>query len=204
MSDAAQQPGGDPAGPEMSAEEAEFQAAYEEQLRRVTANELLLQAAASLLNLGARRMGLREEDAADRDLEQVRDAIDGVRGLLPVIERRGDAAQTRPLRDALSHLQVAYARELQTTAAATTAQGGAGDSGSSSEAGRTPGEGEPEGAAGAPRPAGPGAGEESGSSEDRGPEDAEGSSAPRSEEPVEPRRPGPAESSGRLWVPGKD
>ena len=172
--------------------EEELRAAYEAELERITTAEVIMQTAVSLLNLGARRLrppeggfgagrGVAEQDAAAaqsalggspgaggrRDLEQVRDAIDGVRGLMDVLERRYPS-ELAPLRDALSQLQLAYAREAQ----ASPAPEGA----ASAQAG---------GAAGAPGQSEP---QQSGVKE--GDEEAG-------------RGPGPAESSGRLWVPGR-
>jgi hypothetical protein len=157
--------GGGPEGPS----EAELRAAYEAELSRITPADMMLQAAVSLLNLGARRLGLtgapepsESGDAADaapagaeHDLGQVRDAIDGVRALLAILER-SMPEELRPLRDALSQLQIAYAREAPA--------GG--------EADRPAGE-VPPAASGKPSTG----------------EDAPGA-------------PGPAQSSGRLWVPG--
>jgi hypothetical protein len=147
--------------------EDELRAAYEAELSRITSADMVLQATVSLLNIGARRLGLvgGSDPAAppqadsERDLEQVRDAIDAVRGLMGVIERRAPQ-EARPLRDALSQLQMAYAREAQGAAPAPAqTQTGATDS---------PPAGQPAGS----KPGGkPG--------------------------------PGPAESSGRLWVPGR-
>jgi len=70
--------------------EAELRAAYEAELARITPAEVMLQAAVSLLNIGARRLGLTggadPSEAAgaagagprpERDLDGVRDAIDG-------------------------------------------------------------------------------------------------------------------------------
>jgi len=148
--------------------EAELRAAYEAELSRITPAEVMLQAAVSLLNIGARRLGLTggadPSEAAgaagagprpERDLDGVRDAIDGVRALLGILERTAPQ-ELRPLRDALSQLQIAYARETQASGA-------------------------PTGAAQSPAPTGsenaPASGEEQGG-------------------------PGPAQSSGRLWVPG--
>ncbi|MHB8490696.1 MAG: hypothetical protein ACYDA6_00570 [Solirubrobacteraceae bacterium] len=190
-----------PGAPDGDAER-ELREAYEAEMRRISAVELVLQAAASLLNLGARRLGLGEAQGAERDLEQVRDAIDGVRGLLPVIERRLPAAELRPLRDALSQLQMTYAREaaadLDGARAGAPAQDGAappgadpGTGGAQSqrpEAEGSDGEAAP---AEAPAPQGPGQG---------GGED----SGPGTPEPPGGRSRGPAESSGRLWVPGRD
>jgi hypothetical protein len=105
--------------------EAELRAAYEAELSRITSADMVLQATVSLLNIGARRLGLvggpdpaaPPQETPERDLEQVRDAIDAVRGLMPVVERRAPQ-EARPLRDALSQLQMAYARESQSTPAA--------------------------------------------------------------------------------------
>lgn len=152
--------------------EQELRAAYEAELSRITSADLILQTAASLLNLGARRLGLTGAPAgaeAPRDLEQVRDAIDGVRALMPILERRFEqAGESAPLRDALSQLQMAYAREMQR---------GGGE--------QTPA-GEPAAATASPQAGAdaPGPGTET-------------------QQPGQSRPPGPAEASGRLWVPGR-
>jgi hypothetical protein len=155
--------------------EEELRAAYEAELNRITSADLLLQTAASLLNLGARRLGLTGAGEAERtrpgtgDLEQVRDAIDGVRALMPILERRS-ASEVGPLRDALSQLQMAYAREAPRQAPGQTPAGEA--------------------------PTAPAAGTGSASDAPSGP-------APGASQTGQSRRPGPAESSGRLWVPGR-
>ena len=140
--------------------EEEIRAAYEAELKKVTIEDVVAQTAVSLVNLGGRRLGLAEGSQDERDLEQVRDAIDGVRALLPVLERR-NAAEVAPLKDALARLQMAYAQEKTAAPAAPTAA-----------------EGAAEAPAGAPATDAPAPGEET-----------EGA--------------GPAESSGRLWVPGR-
>src|SRR5439155_27174525 len=141
---------------------------------RITSAEVMLQAAVSLLNLGGWRLGPPagapagehgEPAAGQRDLEQVRDAIDGVRALLGVLERRL-SKELGPLRDALSQLQLAYAREAKAQPAAQS--GGA----TAAAAGSAEG------------------GAQSGAEKD-----AAG-------EQQQPRSPGPAEPSGKLWVPG--
>ena len=145
--------------------EQELRAAYEAELSRISSTDMILQSAVSLLNVGGYRLGLGgapgAPPAADRDLEQVRDAIDGVRGLLGILERR-IPQELGPLRDALSQLQIAYAREAQA--------GGGADSAAQSQ---QPTEKQP-------------------------PSATEG-------KPDGPDKPGagPAESSGRLWVPGR-
>jgi hypothetical protein len=94
--------------------EEELRAAYEAEMSRVTSTDMILQAVVSLLNIGGHRLGLSPGPdrpvGEGRDLEQVRDAIDGVRALLGILERR-ETESLRPLRDALSQLQMAYARE---------------------------------------------------------------------------------------------
>jgi hypothetical protein len=157
-----------------------LRAAYEAELSRITSADMMLQAAVSLLNIGSHRLaprppavpaggeGAPAEPPAGRDLEQVRDAIDGVKALLEILERRLPN-ELRPLRDALSQLQMAYAREMQA-------------SGATAPAATEPGAGEPQ--------APPGAGAEQQGQPDQPAE--QGSTGP-----------GPAESSGRLWVPGR-
>jgi hypothetical protein len=118
-----QQTGADPGAGAQPSEE-ELRAAYEAELSRITATDMIAQATVSLLNIGARRMGPppgTEDTGGDRDLEQVRDAVDGARALLEILERRmpGELA---PLRDALSRLQMAYAAEIGASAPAQGAQ----------------------------------------------------------------------------------
>jgi hypothetical protein len=179
-------PAQDPGG---GGSETDERAAYEAELSRLTSADMVFQAAVSLLNIGAYRMGLVGAGGpeADRstagqeggpgpaqDLEQVRDAIDAVRGLLPVLERSAPQ-ELRPLRDALSQLQLAYTRAAQTAGP------------------RPPADASGEAAAERPidqPPSRPSASERPVAK----PED-------RSESGQ--RRPGPAESTGRLWVPGR-
>jgi hypothetical protein len=162
--------------------EEELRAAYEAELGRITSADMMLQAAVTLLNIGSYRLAgpppapgappsAPGEPAPGRDLEQARDAIDGVRALLEILERRMPE-EIAPLRNALSQLQMAYARGAQ----ASGAEAGAG---------------QPPAGAPQPPPAGAGAAQPApqGQEEPAGESDAPG--------------PGPAESSGRLWVPGR-
>ncbi len=87
----------------------EMRARLEEELRRITVPDVLLQTIVSLVNLGGQRLGMTPDTEDMRDLEQARLAIEGVRALLPVLEEL-DAEQMRPVRDALSQLQMAYAQ----------------------------------------------------------------------------------------------
>jgi len=89
--------------------EEELRAQLEEELRRITVRDVLLQTVVSLVNLGGQRLGLAPGAEDMRDLPQARLAIEGVRALLPLVEQQ-DAEQVRPVRDALSQLQIAYAQ----------------------------------------------------------------------------------------------
>jgi hypothetical protein len=130
--------------------EEELRQALEEELRRLQVDDVLLQTVVTLINLGGRRAGLAGGEE-ERDLEQVRAAIDAVRALLPILEPR-HAEHLGPVRDALAQLQVAYARSAE-----------------------HPPPGGGEGPAGEQPPA----------------------------EEKAPGGPGPAQSSGRLWIPGQ-
>jgi hypothetical protein len=174
--------GQDPARPGEPSE-AELRAAYEAELSRMTASDVIAQATISLLNIGAYRLSPPPgAQAGEGDLEQARDAIDAVRALLEILERR-IPQELRPLRDALSQMQMAYARAAAAEAPATAAPGPGGPGGQGSPAPGAEGQGEPAGQA---PPAGqPPAG------------------APEAGQDQSQRGPGPAESSGRLWVPGR-
>lgn len=138
--------------------EEELRAAYEAELKRITVPDVVLQTIVSLINLGGRRMGLAPGAEDERDLDQVRDAIDAVRALLPLAERSG-GPDLRPIRDALSQLQLAYAKER----------------GSAAQGAPAAVQGDPTG----------------------------GPPKPTTDEAETPAGPGPAQSSGRLWVPGQ-
>jgi hypothetical protein len=177
---------GDPSGQTAQPSEEELRAAYEAELSRVTSTDMILQATVSLLNLAGRRLGLAPGAEGERDLEQVRDAVDGVRALLEILERSAPVQELRPLRDALSQLQMAYAREAQ---AGADAGGGGADPQQGQPAGR---QSAPTGAA---KPDAPAPGAEGAAQDKPG---AGGGAAP-----AEKPEAGPAESSGRLWVPGR-
>jgi hypothetical protein len=85
-------------------------AAIEAEMERLQVDDVLLQTLVTLINLGARKAGLASqpgEEPTNRDLEQTRQAIDGARALLPVLEAR-HGQELAPIKDALSRLQMAY------------------------------------------------------------------------------------------------
>ena len=135
----------------MSTQEPQFSEdelrAIEAEMQKITVDDVLLQTIVTLLNVGARKAGLASAPPAEGrdsppepDLEQVRQAIEGARALLPLVEPR-HGKQLGPVKDALSRLQMFYAQR---------------------SAGEKPPGAEPK-----------------------------------------PEGPGPAQSSGRLWVPGQ-
>ena len=139
MSDEQQQPQQQPS-------EEELRAAYEAEIKRLRVEDVLIQTVVSLLNLGGRKAGLVPGTEDERDLGQVRDAIEGTRALLPLVEGAlgPDAAQ---LREALSQLQMAYAQ--------LSGGEGGGDASSGGEPGGEPaGQPPQEPAPGQPRPSG--------------------------------------------------
>ena len=101
-------PGGPPPVDPDSLSDDELRAAYEAELARIRVDDVLIQTVVSLLNLGARRAALTGEDA-EPDFEQVRLAIEGTRALLPLVEP-ALGPDSKQVRDALSQLQLAYAR----------------------------------------------------------------------------------------------
>jgi hypothetical protein len=88
---------------ELSAEEEEAYRRIEAEIGRMRVEDVLVQSVVSLLNLSARRIGKEDE----RDLEQARLGIDAVRALVDLLP--ADAAGQ--VRDALSQVQMLYARE---------------------------------------------------------------------------------------------
>jgi hypothetical protein len=82
--------------------------ALEAEMEKLTIDDVLLQTVVTLLNVGARKAGLVEGSKAD--LPQVKQAIDGARALLPLLEPK-HGAELAPVRDALSRLQMAYVQK---------------------------------------------------------------------------------------------
>ncbi len=181
---------GDPSAVGGQPTEEELRAAYEAEIKKIRVEQVLLEHVVTLVNLGMRRTGLAPGTEDERDVEQVRLAIEGVRGLLPVVEQAAPD-QSRPIRDALSQLQMAYVRigGVGEAAAPATAPGAPPPgTGSPSPGGATPGVAQPGPGSPPPRSAPPA-----------------GAGGPGGAEPgaPEPGEAGPAQRSGRLWVPGQ-
>jgi hypothetical protein len=199
--------GGSGPGAGAQPSEEQLRAAYEEELSRISATDMIAQAAVSLLNVGAYRLAPAPSPGdpsgagagSGRDLEQARDAIDAVRALLEILERRIPPQELRPLRDALSRLQMAYAHEIGPAQAGAHAAGG----------GQQPPAGTAQPPAGAPAAGAPLAGEPATGAPPAGEptagEPTAGEPPAQGEQPGagDQTGPGPAEASGRLWVPGR-
>jgi hypothetical protein len=172
---------GDPAGAgQRDPNEEELRAAYEAEIKKVRVEHVLLEQIVTLVNLGMRRTGLAPGTESERDPGQVRVAIEAIRSLLPMIEQSAPQ-QVGPIREALSQLQLAF---VQMRGAAAPA--GPQDA--------PPSEAPPRGTS-QPGPQGPQ--EEAATEPQR--------TAPGGQEPPpdKPGEPGPAQRSGRLWVPGQ-
>ena len=96
----------------------------EAEMERITVDDVLLQTLVTLLNLAARKGGLATppgEEGPSADLEQMRQAIEGARALLPLLEQR-HADKLGPVRDTLAQLQMAYSQFAQGGGGAGPAQ----------------------------------------------------------------------------------
>jgi hypothetical protein len=147
--------------------------AYAERLKQIRVEDVIAETLGPLINVGTLRAGLVPGAEDAVDLEQLGKAIEASRALIPLVEREL-GPQASAVRGAVSNLQIAYSQ--------LAGQRGAGAAG------------EPDAAAAAPGPdAPPGAPSEGG----------EEGQAPPGEDRIKPGEPGPAQRSGRLWVPGQ-
>jgi hypothetical protein len=96
-------PEGQAAGAQGQPDEAELRRRLEEELRKLRVQDVLLQTVVSLINLTSRRIAKEDE----RDLEQARIGIEAVRSLVELL----DPEPAGQVRNALSELQMLYAKE---------------------------------------------------------------------------------------------
>jgi hypothetical protein len=170
--------------------EEELRAAYEAEIKKIRIEQILLEQVVSIINLGMRRTGLAPGTEDERDVGQVRVAIEAVRALLPLLEQSA-APQAAQIRDALSQLQLAYVRL-------------GGSPGEGAAAGAAPGTDAP-GTPGAPGAAGPMPSAQPGPAGPPAPDPGAGPQGPAEPDadPTKPGEGGPAQRSGRLWIPGQ-
>ena len=100
--------------------EEEMRAQLEEEIRKVRVEDVVLQSVVSILNLSARRIAKDDE----RDLEQAKIGIDAGRALVDLVNPE---AQPQ-LRQAISELQVLYAKHAGEGPADDGEEGGDGPS----------------------------------------------------------------------------
>jgi hypothetical protein len=167
-------PQDDPAGRAPTEEELR---AYAERLKQIRVEDIIAETLGPLINVGTLRAGLVPGAEGEADLEQLGKAIEASRALIPLVEREL-GPQAPAVRGAVSNLQIAYSQ------LAGNAGAGAGAEAAPEAAPAGGGPGAPEAA-----PAGEAAGEQA-------------PSRP-GEDPIKPGEPGPAQRSGRLWVPGQ-
>jgi hypothetical protein len=179
---------GDPAGAgQRPPTEEELRAAYEEEIRKVRVEHVLLEHVVTMVNLGMRRTGLAPGTESERDPGQVRLAVEAIRALMPLLEQSAPQ-QVGPIREALSQLQMAFVRIGGTPAPAGSESGTGGAEAPPRE------QAPPEPGAAAQPPPKPG---------EPGAQPPPKPGEPGAQPPPKPGEPGPAQRSGRLWVPGQ-
>jgi hypothetical protein len=205
----AEHAGGGPAGPGDQPSEEELRAAYEAEIKRIRVEHIVLEQVVSLINLGMRRTGLAPGTEDERDIGQVKVAIDAVRALLPLIEESA-GPQAAAIRDALSQLQLAFVKLGGSPGPGAPAPSapGPGPGAPGSPGSGAPGPGAPGGPLqGAPPPPGTAPASPPGTAPAPSPGTAPGplpgTAPPPDPEEPKPGEPGPAQRSGRLWIPGQ-
>ena len=81
-----------------------------EELRRLRIEDVLIQTLITISSIGYRRLGLTEDTKDDRDLQQVRLAIDTMTALTPVLENVVPEELIRDFNQSVANLQLAYAQ----------------------------------------------------------------------------------------------
>jgi hypothetical protein len=97
-----------------------------EALRRVRTEDVLLQTAASLVNLAGQKLAVKEA----RDPAEAKKAIDAVRAILPLCPEE----EIAPIRDALSQVQMMYVKEQGAAAQPADSPSSEGDKDAAAEA----------------------------------------------------------------------
>ena len=138
--------GGGPGPSEAEPNEAELRAQLEDEIRKVKIEDVILQSVVSILNLAARRIAKDDE----RDLEQGKLGIDAASALVRLVP---DEAQPQ-LRQAISELQLLYAKHAEGGEAAGEAGEDEGGDGGEKPAAKPDGPKKDEGGSGLWTPSG--------------------------------------------------
>ena len=99
----------------MSEEERELAERLAEELRRLKVEDVLVNTLMTVSSIGYRRLGLTEDTKEDRDLDQVRVAIETMQALTPVLEQVLPAELVRDFGQSIANLQLAYAQAAADT-----------------------------------------------------------------------------------------
>jgi hypothetical protein len=94
----------------VSDDEARLSAQLAEELAKLRVEDVLVGALIQVSSIGYRRLGLTDETKEERDLEQVRLAIETMRALTPVLENIVPDELIRDFDQSVANLQLAYAK----------------------------------------------------------------------------------------------
>ena len=94
----------------MSEEQEQLAKELAEELRRLRVEDVLIQALITISSVGYRRLGLTEETREDRELGQVKLAIETMTALTPVLEDVVPPELIRDFDQSVASLQLAYAQ----------------------------------------------------------------------------------------------
>jgi hypothetical protein len=94
----------------VSEDEARLAEQLAEEMAKLRVEDVLVGALIQVSSIGYRRLGLTDETKGERDLEQVRLAIDTMRALTPVLENIVPEELIRDFNQSVANLQLAYAK----------------------------------------------------------------------------------------------
>ncbi len=93
-----------------SEEQARLARDLAEELRKLRVEDVLVNTLLHVSSIGYRRLGATADTRDERDLDQVRLAIETMRALTPVVERFVPGELLRDFNSSVANLQLAYAK----------------------------------------------------------------------------------------------
>lgn len=94
------------------AEKEEFEKQFEEQLKSLRIEDVLVQSLVTVSAIGFRRLGLTDDSREERDLTQSQLAIEAMEALAPVLEGFLPPQLSSDFKGSVSHLKIAYGRAV--------------------------------------------------------------------------------------------
>ncbi len=94
------------------AEKEEFEKQFEEQLKSLRIEDVLVQSLVTVSAIGFRRLGLTDDSREERDLTQSQLAIEAMEALAPVLEGFLPSQLSSDFKGSVSHLKIAYGRAV--------------------------------------------------------------------------------------------